>query len=107
MLTPRLLCSYADCARELLEAGASPLPANAQGVSPLHYAAARGHSACMHLLLTATVQLPGGDGCDAASAQVQQRRTLQARSRQAGKASLRAGSPAGMLPSGQPFQLMV
>lgn len=52
--------SFADCARELLEAGASPLPANTQGISALHYAAARGHSACIHLLLTAPVQLPGG-----------------------------------------------
>ncbi|KAL4436853.1 hypothetical protein ABPG75_003992 [Micractinium tetrahymenae] len=61
---------YADCTRELLEAGASPVPANAQGVSALHYAAARGHSACVHLLLTTTVQLPDGSRCPAAQAPV-------------------------------------
>lgn len=53
------LCSHADCVRELLEAGASPLPANTQGATALHYAAARGQAACIRLLLTAPVRLPG------------------------------------------------
>ena len=52
-------CSHADCVRELLEAGASPLPANTQGATALHYAAARGQAACIRLLLTAPVRLPG------------------------------------------------
>ena len=56
----RLPCSHADCVRELLEAGASPLPANTQGATALHYAAARGQAACARLLLSAPVRLPGG-----------------------------------------------
>lgn len=50
---------HADCLRELLEAGALPLPANAQGTTPLHYAALRGHAACLRLLLSSYVRLPG------------------------------------------------
>lgn len=52
-------CRHADCVRELLEAGASPLPANMQGATALHYAAARGQAACIRLLLSAPVRLPG------------------------------------------------
>ena len=55
--------SYDDTARELLEAGASPLPANSQGVTALHFAAARGHAPCMRLLLSTTVRLAGEQGC--------------------------------------------
>ena len=43
----------------LLEDGASPLPANAQGVTALHYAAVRGQAACVSLLLEAPVRLAG------------------------------------------------
>lgn len=57
---PPACFSHADCVRELLEAAATPLPANCQGVTALHYAAARGHAAIIRLLLTTPVRLPGG-----------------------------------------------
>lgn len=64
------VCRHADCVRELLEAGASPLPANSHGVTPLHYAAARGHAAVVRLLLTAPVRLADGSRSRAADVQV-------------------------------------
>lgn len=56
--------------RELLQAGASPLPANSQGVTPLHYAAARGHTGVLRLLLTAPVRQADGRRSRAADAPV-------------------------------------
>jgi ankyrin repeat protein len=52
-------CRHGECVILLLEDGASPLPANSQGVTALHYAAVRGQAACVSLLLEAPVRLAG------------------------------------------------
>jgi ankyrin repeat protein len=52
-------CRHPSCLRELLEAGASPLPANSHGFTALHHAAVRGHAACMRLILSSHIRLSG------------------------------------------------